>query len=114
MKLSDIEDLLRSHLIEGERMTEQPSNYFGDRMYAIITAGAPAYAYTLTEGNLYGIATLDALEAWHPEDTGTRADGAIDAILGHARRNGAPPPDAIDYTARQPQSDLDRAAPPRD
>lgn len=112
MKLSDIEDLLRSHLIEGERMTEQPSNSFDDRMYAIITAGAPAYAYTLTEGNLYGIATLDALEAWHPGDA--RADGAIDAILGYARRNGAPPPDAIDYTVRQPQSDLDRATPPRD
>lgn len=114
MKISDIEDLLRSHLIEGERMTEQPSNYFDDRMYSIITAGAPAYAYTLTDGNLYGIATLDVLEVWRPEDTDTRADRVIDAVLGHARRNGAPPPDAIDYTTRPPRSDLDHATPPRD
>lgn len=27
MKLSDIEDLARSHLVEGETMTEQPSIY---------------------------------------------------------------------------------------
>lgn len=88
MELSDIEDLVRSHLIEGETMTEQPSNYFGDRMYSITTAGAPAYVYAITEGNLYGIGTLDALEAWAPgEDIAGRM---IDAVLGYARRNGQP------------------------
>lgn len=93
MKLSDVEDLVRSHLIEGETMTEQPTNYFGDRMYSIITAGAPAYVYTLTEGNLYAIAALDALEAWAPGEA--TADRTIDIILGYARRNGqpTPPPD---------------------
>lgn len=93
MELSDIEDLVRSHLIEGETLTEQPSNYFGTRMYSIITAGAPAYVYTITAENLYGIGALDALEVWAPgEDSAGRA---IDAVLGHARRNGqpAPPPD---------------------
>ena len=30
MKLSDIEDLVRSHLIAGETMTEQPSNHFDE------------------------------------------------------------------------------------
>lgn len=93
MRLSDIEPLLRSRLVEGEIMTEQPSNYFGDRMYAITTAGAPAYVYTIVAENLYGIGALDALEVWRPgEDI---AGQAIDAVLGHARRNGrpAPPPD---------------------
>jgi len=93
MELSDIEDLVRSRLIEGETLTEQPSNYFDDRMYSIITAGAPAYVYTITAENLYGIGALDALEVWRPgEDIAARA---IDAVLGHARRNGqpAPPPD---------------------
>lgn len=93
MKLSDVEDLVRSHLIEGETLTEQPSNYFGDHMYSIVTAGAPAYVYTITTENLYGIGALDALEVWRPgEDIAGRA---IDAVLGHARRNGqpAPPPD---------------------
>lgn len=93
MELSDIEDLVRSHLIEGETLTEQPSNYFGDRMYSIATAGAPAYVYTVAAENLYGIAALDALEVWAPgEDV---ADRTIDAVLGYARRNGQPlpPPD---------------------
>lgn len=93
MKLSDIEDLVRSHLIEGETLTEQPSNYYDDRMYSITTAGAPAYVYTIAAENLYGIAALDALEVWAPgEDV---ADRTIDAVLGHARRNGQPlpPPD---------------------
>lgn len=93
MELSDIENLVRSHLIEGETMTEQPSNYFDDRMYSIITAGAPAYAYTITAENLYGIGALDALEVWRPG--GDSAGRVIDAVLGHARRNGQPlpPPD---------------------
>lgn len=93
MQISDIEGLLRSHLIEGETLTEQPANYFDDRMYSIATAGAPAYAYTITTENLYGIAALDTLEVWAPgEDI---ADRTIDAVLGHARRNGQPlpPPD---------------------
>lgn len=88
MKLADVEDLVRSHLIEGETLTEQPSNYYDDRMYSIVTAGAPAYVYTITAENLYGIGTLDALEVWRPgEDI---AGQAIDAVLGHARRNGQP------------------------
>lgn len=93
MRLSDIEGLVRSHLIEGETLTEQPSNYFDDRMYSIITAGAPAYVYTITAENLYGIGTLDALEVWRPDED--IAGRAIDAVLGYARRNGqpAPPPD---------------------
>ena len=93
MKLSDVEDLVRSHLIEGETMTEQPTNYYGDRMYSITTAGAPAYVYTITTENLYGIGALDALEVWRPGEDA--AGQAIDAVLGHARRNGqpAPPPD---------------------
>ena len=97
MKLSDIEDLVRSHLIEGETLTEQPSNYFGDSMYSIATAGAPAYVYTITEENAYGIAALDALEVWAPGE-GT-ADRTIDAVLGHARRNGQPlPPSGLEGT----------------
>lgn len=89
MRLSDIDPLLRSRLIEGETMTEQPSNYFDDRMYSIITAGAPACVYTITAGNLYGIATLDVLETWRPgEDIAGRT---IDAVLDYARRNGQPP-----------------------
>lgn len=104
MNLSDIEHLLRSHLIEGETMTERPSNYFGDRMYAITTAGAPAYAYTIAEENLYAIAALDALEAWAPGEAA--ADRTIDIVLGYARRNGQPTPppppeevfaDMVDY-----------------
>ena len=90
MRLSDVEPLLLSHLIEGETMTEQPSNYFDDRMYVIVTAGAPAYAYTIAAEDLYGIATLDALETWRPgEDIAGRT---IDAVLDYARRNGQPQP----------------------
>lgn len=90
MKLSDIEDLVRSRLIEGETMTEQPANYFGDRMYSITTGGAPAYVYTITAENLYGIGALDALAVWRP---GVDSAGrVIDAVLGHARRNGRPLP----------------------
>lgn len=90
MQLSDIADLLHSRLVEGERVTEQPSNYFDDRMYAVTTAGAPAYVYTITAEDLYGIATLDVLETWRPgEDIAGRT---IDAVLGYARRNGQPLP----------------------
>lgn len=89
MRLSDIDPLLRGRLAAGEVITEQPSNYFGDHMYAIATAGATAYVYTITTENLYGIATLDALETWRPgEDIAGRT---IDAVLDYARRNGQPP-----------------------
>lgn len=90
MKLSDIEDLVRSHLVEGETMTEQPSNYFDDRMYSITTAGAPAYVYTITAENLYGMGAGDALAVWRPGRDS--AGQVIDAVLDHARRNGQPLP----------------------
>lgn len=88
MRLLDVEPLLLSHLIEGETMNEQPSDYFGDRMYAVATAGAPAYVYAIAAGNLYGIAALDALETWRPGED--RAGRTIDAVLDYARRNGRP------------------------
>lgn len=92
MKLSDVEDLVRSSLAEGETMTERPSNCFDDRMYSIITAGAPAYVYTITAENLYGMGALDALAVWRPG--GDSAGRVIDAVLRYARRNGQPlPPD---------------------
>lgn len=93
MQLSDIENPLRSHLIDGETMAEEASDYFGDRMYTITTAALPAHAYVIQESGLYAIGADGALEVWGPDD-GT-ADQAIDAVLGHARRNGAPlpPPD---------------------
>lgn len=98
MRLSDIEALVRSHLTEGETMTEQPADYFDDRMYAITTAGAPAYVYTLSAANLYGIATLDVLETWRPgEDTAGRT---IDAVIDYARRNGQPTPSDTEEPAR--------------
>lgn len=89
MQITDIEDQLRSHLIEGETMIEEPSDYFDDRMYTITTAALPARAYTIRESGLYAIGADGALEVWQPND-GT-ADRAIEAVLGHARRNGAPP-----------------------
>lgn len=90
MQLSDIESLLRSHLIEGEILTEEPSDYYDDRMYTISTAALPVHAYTIQADGLYAIGAAGALEVWRPDD-GT-ADRAVDAVLGHARRNGAPPP----------------------
>lgn len=93
MRLSDIEPLLRSHLIDGETMREEPSDYYDDRMYTITTSGATANAYTLSNSDLCGIGTLDVFEVWRP---GERIAGrAIDAVLDYARRNGqpAPPPD---------------------
>lgn len=97
MQLSDIEPLLRSHLIDGETMLEEPSDYYDDRMYTIKTAGAQANAYTLSASNLYGIAALDVLEIWQPGEDA--ADNAIDAVLNYARHNGQP----------IPQSDLDES-----
>lgn len=92
MRLSDIENLLRSHLIEGETMTEEPTNgaVFGDRMYAIVTAGLPVRAYVIEAEGLYAIETEGALEVWGP-GVGD-PDRTVGAVLGHARRNGAPEP----------------------
>lgn len=95
MQLSDIEALLRSHLIEDETMIEEPTNRraFGDRMYIITTAGLAVWVYTIETEGLYALETEGALEVWRPgvDD----ADRTIEAVLGHARRNGAPelPPD---------------------
>lgn len=95
MQLSDIEALLRSHLIEGETMVEEPTNgrAFGDRMYVITTAGLAVWVYAIEAEGLYALETEGALEVWRPgiDD----ADRTIEAVLGHARRNGAPelPPD---------------------
>lgn len=93
MQLSDIEALLRSHLAAGEAMFEEPSDYYGDRMYTIVTSGAVAHAYTLSDSNLYGVAALDAFEVWRPGEG--IAGAAVDAVLDYARRNGQPipPPD---------------------
>lgn len=93
MQISDIKDLLRSHLAAGETMIEEASDYFDDRMYTITTIALPAHAYTIRESGLYAIGTEGALEVWSPQD-GT-ADRAVTAVLDYARRNGQPlpPPD---------------------
>ena len=92
MQLSDIEVLLRSHLVEGEAMVEEPTNrkFPGDRMYTITTAGLTVQVYALETEGLYALETEGALEVWRPgvDD----ADRTIEAVLGHARRNGAPEP----------------------
>lgn len=92
MRLSDIEGLLRSHLIEGETMVEEPTNHmvFGDSMYAITTAGLPVRAYVIETEGLYAIEAEGALEVWGP-GVGD-PDRTVAAVLGHARRNGAPEP----------------------
>lgn len=92
MQLSDIEGLLRSHLTEGETMIEEPTNgkVFGDRMYTITTAGLTVRAYLIETENLYAIETEGALEVWGP-GVGD-PDRTVEAVLGHARRNGAPEP----------------------
>ena len=93
MQISDIEGLLRSHLLEGETMVEEPSDYYDDRMYTITTAALPVHAYTIRESGLYAVGTEGGLEVWRPDD-GT-ADRAVTAVLDYARRNGQPlpPPD---------------------
>lgn len=92
MQLSDVEALLRSHLIEGETMVEEPTNHrvFGDSMYVITTAGLTVRAYVIEAEGLYALETEGALEVWRPgvDD----ADRTIEAVLGRARRNGAPEP----------------------
>lgn len=92
MQLSDIEALLRSHLIEGETMVEEPTNRraFGDRMYTIATAGLTVWAYVIEAEGLYALETEGALEVWGP-GVGD-PDQTVEAVLSHARRNGAPPP----------------------
>ena len=92
MQLSDIEGLLRSHLIEGETMVEEPTNgrAFGDRMYIIATAGLVVWAYVIEAESLCALETEGALEVWGP-GVGD-PDRTVEAGLGHARRNGAPPP----------------------
>lgn len=92
MRLSDIEALLRSHLIEGETMVEEPTDHrvFGDRMYTITTAGLPVWAYVIEAEGLYAIEAEGALEVWGP-GVGD-PDRTVEAVLGHARRNGAPEP----------------------
>ena len=92
MQLSDIEALLRSHLIEGETMVEEPTNRraFGDRMYIIATAGLAVWAYVIETEGLYAIETESALEVWGP-GVGD-PDRTVEAVLGNARRNGAPEP----------------------
>lgn len=92
MQLSDIETLLRSHLIEGETMVEEPTNgrAFGDRMYVITTAGLTVWAYVIETESVYAIETESALEVWGP-GVGD-PDRTVEAVLGSARRNGAPPP----------------------
>lgn len=92
MQLSDIEGLLRSHLIEGETMVEEPTNhrFYGDRMYTITTAGLTVWVYVIETEGLYALETEGALEVWRPgvDDV----DRTVDVVLGRARRNGAPPP----------------------
>lgn len=92
MQLSDIEELLRSHLIEGESMVEEPTNHrvFGDRMYTITTAGLPVWVYVIEAEGVYAIEAEGALEVWGP-GVGD-PDRTVAAVLGHARRNGAPEP----------------------
>lgn len=92
MRLSDIEALLRSHLIEGETMVEEPTNHraFGDRMYIIATVGLVVWAYLIEAEGVYALETEGALEVWGP-GVGD-PDRTVEAVLGHARRNGAPPP----------------------
>lgn len=92
MQLSDIEALLRSHLIEGETMAEEPTNhkFYGDSMYVVTTAGLSVRVCVIEAEGVYALETEGALEVWRPgvDD----ADRTIEAVLGHARRNGAPEP----------------------
>lgn len=84
MQVSDIADQIRPHLLAGELMTEEPSDYFGDRMLTITTRGVPVRAYIIDD--MYALATSDDIEAWHPEDQW--AARTIDAVLDYARRGG--------------------------
>lgn len=92
MQLSDIEGLLRSHLAEGETMVEEPTKHraFGDSMYIVTTAGLPVWVYVIETEGLYAIEAEGALEVWGPKVGDP--DRTVEAVLGHARRNGAPEP----------------------
>lgn len=84
MQVSDIADQLRAHLLDSETMTEEPSDYFGDRMLTIATRGVLVRAYIV--GDMYALATSDIIEAWRPGDR--RASQTIDIVLDYARRGG--------------------------
>lgn len=84
MQVSDIADQIRPHLLDGELMTEEPSDYFGDRMLTIATQGVPVRAYIIDDK--YALATSDDIEAWRPDDQ--HAAQTINAVLDYARRGG--------------------------
>lgn len=88
MQVSDVADLVRGHLLEGEALTEEPSDAYGDRMLTITTAASTAHVYIL--GDMYGIATLNVLEAWRASDTDQYVKATIDAVLDCARHNTKP------------------------
>lgn len=84
MQLSDIADEIRPHLLDGEIMTEEPSDYFGDRMLTITTRGVPVRAYIIDD--MHALAIPDDIEVWRPGDQW--AARTIDAVLNCARRGG--------------------------
>lgn len=86
MQISDIADHIRPHLLDGELMTEEPSDYFGDRMLTITTQGVPAHAYIIDD--MYALAASDGIEVWPPDDQ--HAVQTINAVLDYARRGGKP------------------------
>lgn len=90
MQVSDVADLIRGHLLEGETLTEEPSDAYGDRMLTVATAASIVHVYILDD--MYGIATLDVFEAWKPGDRGDIIDRTIDIVLDYARRGGKPAP----------------------
>lgn len=94
MQVSDITDQIRPHLLDGETMTEEPSDYFGDKMLTIATRGVPVRAYIIDDK--YALAASDSIEVWHPRDQW--AARTIGAVLDYARRGGKPatsfPPDS--------------------
>ena len=84
MQISDITDQIRIHLLDGETMTEEPSDYFGDRMLTIATRGVPVRAYIV--GDMYALAASDIIEAWRPGDR--HASQTINIVLDYARHGG--------------------------
>lgn len=88
MQVSDVADLVRDHLLEGETLTEEPSDAYGDRMLTVTTAASTVHVYIL--GDMYGIATLNVLEVWRADDTDQYVKATIDAVLDCARHNTKP------------------------
>lgn len=86
MQISDVADQIRPHLLDGELLAEEPSDYFGDRMLAITTQGVPVRAYIIDD--MCALATSDGIEAWHPDDQ--HAVRTINTVLDYARRGGKP------------------------